>query len=90
MFIYVFKFKIPLKVIHLNWNAECNIFSYYDLVSDNGEESFFERIAWTKWHSPNFDRVHNELNCLLAAVSYISSRIAFTLIQQFQNSIISH
>jgi len=38
-------------------------------VNDNGDESFFERIAWAKWHSPNFDYVHNELNRLLAAPS---------------------
>jgi hypothetical protein len=43
------------------------MFSCYDLVNDNGDESFFERIAWTKWHSPNFDHVHNELNWLPAA-----------------------
>jgi hypothetical protein len=58
------KYKIPLKVLHLNWNAECNI-----LMNDNGDESFFERIAWTKWPSQNFDHVHNGLNWLLAAPS---------------------
>jgi len=56
-------------VLHLNWNAECNIFSCYNLMNYNGDESFFERIAWTKWHSPNIDHVHNELNWLLAAIS---------------------
>ena len=38
-------------------------------MNDSGDESFFERTAWTKWHSPNFDQVHNELNWLLAAPS---------------------